>query len=191
MGQGSFSKRMAEVIGITPREFANIYFQFNHLVNTGKLKSWDEFDKLLLEKLGKPEKLETLAEMRDKFEGSWEEMDERMLELIKNLRQGGYKVGLLSNATRASGGRLRELGLTKYFDVFMISAEQGLQKPEPELFKRFAGELGVELKELIYIDDAESSLRTANELGYQPILFRGYEELLSELLKLGIELESN
>lgn len=184
--KASFTQRMAQVIGVTPNEFRQVYFKINHLVNAGQLTSWAEFDELLLSKLGKPEKSEALARSRQEFESNWERMDERALDLIEQLKRNGYRVGLLSNATRNSGGKLRQMGLENKFDVFMISAEQGLQKPEPELFRRFAQELGVELNELVFIDDAESSLATAGQLGYTPILYRGYEKLVKELENIGV-----
>jgi beta-phosphoglucomutase-like phosphatase (HAD superfamily) len=59
-------------------------------------------------------------------------------------------------------------------------------KPEPIVFQELAKALGVEVSELVYIDDAEKSLSTAEQVGYQPILYTGYVDLLERLRELDI-----
>ncbi len=81
---------------------------------------------------------------------------------------------------------MREKGLDKHFDVFHISAETALVKPEPDAFKHLANELGVEIKELVYIDDSEKSLSTSKECGFTPVLFESYEQLVNDLTRLDV-----
>jgi putative hydrolase of the HAD superfamily len=122
---------------------------------------------------------------RDRDESA--KFDPRMLELVDKLKVH-YKVGLLSNNSLSGGKRIRSLGVDKHFDVFLISAEIGLQKPDQEAFKVLYEGLGVAPSEMIFIDDSESSLRTAQEIGFQPILFTTYESLLQKLEELEISI---
>ncbi len=70
------------------------------------------------------------------------------------------------------------------FDSIIISAEVKYIKPEPEIFKLSFAELGVLPEEAIFIDDTPESLKGADNIGYQPILFRDNESLKAELEKI-------
>jgi beta-phosphoglucomutase-like phosphatase (HAD superfamily) len=59
-------------------------------------------------------------------------------------------------------------------------------KPEPEAFLELARRLNVNITELAYIDDAEKSLSRASEIGYEPILYTGFAELLEQLKTLNV-----
>lgn len=155
---GTFTQRMAKTIGVTVEEFREVYFSINHLINTGELEDWNKFDKIMLAKFGREGRADALREFRKQIVDEWVEADQKMLELVKSLRKLGYKVGLLTNSSLESGKRLREIGLDNKFDVFMVSAEVGVQKPDPRVFESFARKLGVELSELVFVDDAERSL---------------------------------
>lgn len=182
----NFSQDLARIIGVTVEEFRREYFKINHLVNTGKMVNWEEFDKILLEKLGREARLGVLTDYRKRITSEWVQMDKQMLELVGRIRARGIKVGLLSNAAKESGRKLRELGLADRFDVFMISAEEGLQKPDPKIFLSFVDRLGVGMEELVFIDDAKRSLSGAKELGYYPILYSGYNQLVKKLVELEV-----
>jgi len=45
----------------------------------------------------------------------------------------------------------------------------------------------VSLNELVFIDDSPTSLVDAEEVGYTPILFESYEQLVADLRKLNIK----
>ena len=81
---------------------------------------------------------------------------------------------------------MRADGLDKHFDVFIVSAEVGVMKPDPEIFNLFAERLGVTLPELVFIDDSKRSLSAAVECGFEPVLFESYEQLVQSLNKRGI-----
>lgn len=174
---------LAEIFGIPQNELREEYLKHNHLANVGDMSYEDLWTKVATQ-LGQAGKAEqAVAHMHQQHS---KEFDPLMLMLAEELRQKGYKTGLLSNNTKVNGARLREEGLDKYFDVFLISAEIGIQKPDPEAFQLLIDKLDVLPEELIFIDDSESSLRLAENIGYHPILFKNYEQLKSELTNLKI-----
>lgn len=117
---------------------------------------------------------------------SADDLNQNVLDLVDKLHNLGYRTGLLSNNSREKASMMRAEGLDSHFDVFHISAETGYVKPEPEAFSYLADELGVDLNELVFIDDSENSLSTAADCGYTPILFESYDQLARELTELGI-----
>jgi hypothetical protein len=117
--------------------------------------------------------------------------NQEVLELIDRLRAKGYKTGLLSNNNQQAADKMRTDGLDKHFDVFIVSAEVGVMKPDPEIFNLFAERLGVKLPELVFIDDSKRSLSASEECGFAPVLFESYEQLVKELSKRGVFSDSS
>lgn len=57
-------------------------------------------------------------------------------EILKKLTQKGYRLGVIANQSPGTKERLEIWGLLKYFDVILSSAEEGVSKPDIEIFKR-------------------------------------------------------
>ncbi|MHB8588277.1 MAG: HAD family hydrolase [Candidatus Dormibacteraceae bacterium] len=86
----------------------------------------------------------------------------QLVELLHHLG-GRVRLGLLSNA----GPGLRELvaPLAGLFDDIVISAEVGLRKPEPAIYRLALQHLGVEPAETLFIDDLQRNVDAARMLG--------------------------
>lgn len=182
----NFTRQISELLKVDEDKYKEVYFSLNHKINTGEVATWKEFWKIFLDKFGKPEKLDEVVALSDETTRHWLQMDSNMLALIDTIRQTGFKTGLLSSATVDQGNIMRSKGLDKHFDVFHISAETKLMKPDPKAFVYFTDALGIKPRELIFIDDSEKSLSTAQECGFTPILFTGYESLTAKLKRSGI-----
>lgn len=182
----AFTEAACQLLGVDKDQYRAIYFSINDKINLGEISSWHDFWQLFLHKLGQPEKLESLMQLSDKTQTHLRVIEPEMVKLVDQIRAGGYKTGLLSNTTLESGADMRRQGLDRHFDVFHISAETKLMKPQPEAFKQFVADLGVELGELVFIDDAGKSLSTASTCGFTPILFLGESQLRQQLIELGV-----
>jgi putative hydrolase of the HAD superfamily len=114
------------------------------------------------------------------------EVDPRMTDLVRLLRRH-YRLGLLSNTSARDPDRLlANYGLEGLFDVAVLSAAEGLAKPDPEIFRRALQRLGTAPQATIFVDDYEPNTRAAAELGIRAIHFVGYEDLVSELQRQGV-----
>jgi putative hydrolase of the HAD superfamily len=114
-------------------------------------------------------------------------IDQDMVELIRSLH-GQYKIGLLSNA----GGQylrpiLEEHGLMELFDEIAISAEIGVVKPDPAIFKHALKQLGVKAEEAIFTDDNPGNVAAAEAVGIRSIVFTSEKALRRELAAAGIK----
>ena len=94
-------------------------------------------------------------------------LDEAMLELFRRLRAGGVPTGLLSNSWGV--GYPRDL-LSELFDAVVISAEVGMRKPEPRIFRHAASLLGLQPEDCIFIDDIQANVTAAEQLGFTGVL---------------------
>lgn len=103
----------------------------------------------------------------------------QMLEAIRRIRGRGLCVGALTN-NWASPDRepnpLREL-----FDAFVESSVVGLRKPDPRIYQRVLGDLGVEPEEAAFLDDIGRNLKPARALGMTTIKVEDPDTALDEL----------
>jgi putative hydrolase of the HAD superfamily len=94
------------------------------------------------------------------------------LELVKRLRPP-YKVSVLSNADGSLRGRLEgELCIHHLFDDIVCSAEVGMAKPEPEIFRLAAGRLGLDPAECVFVDDWDQNIEAAKGVGMTAIRYQ-------------------
>lgn len=108
----------------------------------------------------------------DQFLAGLPPVDTDMRALVARLRAAGrVKLGLLSNANRGFSERLRARGIADLFDDVVVSADVGLAKPDPEVFRLAARRLGVELHACLMIDDQPQHLESAQRLGLRTHLF--------------------
>lgn len=178
-----FNRDVSALLGVTVDRYQKAYFAHNKKVNRGEV-TWEELWSLVLDELGKADKLDALLALTKTYADAQNNQD--VLDLVDDLRQKGYKTGLLSNNAHEAAAQMRQNGIDTHFDVFQVSAETGLVKPEPAAFESFASALGTRLSELIFIDDSSKSLSTATECGFTPILFTSYAHLHKALTDLGI-----
>lgn len=110
-----------------------------------------------------------------------------MAELVRKLKEKGYGIYLLSNASTALRGYFPRIPGSEYFDGLMVSAEEKLLKPQHEIYERLYERFGLVPEQCVFIDDSPANIEGAMLTGMQGIVFRGdTERLLRELLALGI-----
>ena len=181
----AFGQEVSAAVGISFEQYKEVYFRHNKKVNIEGM-AWPEFWRIFLDDIGQPDKLSAVIGVGDRYRELLNVINPEMVALVDKVREAGYKTGLLSNNSHEGGDRMRAEGLNKHFDVFHISEETGFMKPQPEAFDAFAKDLGVKHSELVFIDDSEKSLSTAQGLGFTPLLFESYEKLMNQLKQLGV-----
>jgi 8-oxo-dGTP diphosphatase len=84
-----------------------------------------------------------------------------------------YKLGILANQPLSAKEELEKAGLNKFFEHFSVSAEHGLEKPDPKFFKAIFKASGANPKESIMIDDnIERGLLPAKKFGMTTIWYK-------------------
>ena len=86
--------------------------------------------------------------------------------MLTKLKVQGKLIGLISNCFSEEVEPIRKSMLFPYFDAAYLSYEQGVQKPDEEIFKRCLKELSVKADECLYVGDGGScELEAASQLG--------------------------
>lgn len=110
-------------------------------------------------------------------------------KIIEDLRQKGYKLGLLSNHAR----EWVEYCETTYkyhhlFHKVVYSYEIGVSKPNKDIFLNILKKLKVKPEACLFIDDYIKNIETAKELGIQAIQFTSAAKLKKDLMRFKIRL---
>jgi putative hydrolase of the HAD superfamily len=128
-----------------------------------------------------------LPRLHDEWRGAQRPIA-RNLELARALRRS-HRVSVLSNADLSLRGRLeRDLELGDLFDDVVVSAEVGMAKPEPEIFRMAARRLGVPVEACVFVDDLDLNVDAARKVGMSGVHFRldKGDDLAAQLAALGV-----
>ncbi len=95
-----------------------------------------------------------------------------------------YITGILSNAWEgAREGFVQRYGMIegKTVDHIMISCEEGVRKPDQEIYRRLKKKLGVEYDEILFVDDFIQNVESAQAMGIQAIHYRPGMNLINQI----------
>lgn len=92
------------------------------------------------------------------------EVDPEVLAAVRGLR-ARCRVGLLTNATTRLRGDLARLGLAGEVDEVFGTAELGVAKPDPAVFRLVCGRLGVQPGQCGLVDDTAGHVAAAGAVG--------------------------
>jgi putative hydrolase of the HAD superfamily len=113
-------------------------------------------------------------------------IDKDVVLLIARLKKT-YKTALLSNSSIEYLGRIiARHQLESLFDVITVSAEVGLIKPDPRIFRHVLRELDVAAEAAIFIDDNPRNVEAAAGVGLKSIVYKDIGSLKEELAALGV-----
>jgi epoxide hydrolase-like predicted phosphatase len=144
--------------------------------------SEDEFTRRLGEAIGKP-----LHTMRDTYFANLHP-NEPMIELMRELRDGGMRMALLTNNVREwePHWRAKLPDVDEIFEVIVDSGFVGMRKPEPEIYTLTLERLGGGLRpeECVFVDDVEVNCDAAAALGMSVVHYVDNETAIPELRRL-------
>ena len=182
-GKTYFSEDIAEDLGISLDDFRREWHVTEKDRSTGKYTIGEGLA-IALKQLGvySEDKVKLAAEHRKQaLTDTFTAIPEETVNLLRDLRKAGKKTGLITNTFSDERDFIRESELYPLFDAALISYEQGICKPAPELFRRMTELLGVEPGECLYVGDGGSrELFAAREAGMKAVQCTWFHDLAFE-----------
>lgn len=126
----------------------------------------------LVEHLGFPSDDAMLNEIHERFATpvAWKPFPEATTTLGE-LRDAGYRLGVISNASHDLPEILRSAGLARYFDTITYSADVGAEKPHARIFHRALAQANVEAERAVHVGDQyEADYLGARNAGLHAVL---------------------
>jgi putative hydrolase of the HAD superfamily len=108
---------------------------------------------------------------------SWLEVNQDVLDVLVDLRRGGTRMAMLSNAGPDFSSYYRNGMLGQYFEQVFTSGELGVLKPDPAIFTAVLDALGVGPADVVFVDDRAVNVQTAEDLGMTGHVFSTAERL--------------
>lgn len=88
-------------------------------------------------------------------------------ECLKSLRERGFRLGLISNATATTAFVVSPLRLRELLDLLVFSYEAGVVKPDRAIFDRALARASCRAEEALFVGDgANRELDAARDLGF-------------------------
>ncbi|HXX94944.1 MAG TPA: HAD family hydrolase [Planctomycetota bacterium] len=82
----------------------------------------------------------------------WEVVPPEVPRALDSLR-GRFRFAVVSNANGTVRDKLRRVGLAGYFEVILDSHEEGVEKPDPRIFRIALERLGARAEEALHVGD--------------------------------------
>jgi 2-haloacid dehalogenase len=120
------------------------------------------------------------------YDERWDEMVsgaiEESVELMKRLRAAGVPLYAITNFSRAKFDRTaKRFPVLQEFDGIVVSADEGLVKPDPKIFELFLKRFSLAPEGCLFIDDSAANVQSARKLGMAAHLFVDAASLEIEL----------
>jgi putative hydrolase of the HAD superfamily len=125
----------------------------------GERGFWFRFARLALEHATGEKVADGLVDralhgLRERFRSahSWRVYPD-VAPVLSELRELGARLAIVSNWDSLLPDLLRQLDLARYFDVFAVSHAEGVEKPDPRLFRIALERLGAEARDALHVGD--------------------------------------
>lgn len=167
-----FGTQMAEDAGIPEDVFKSLWRPTEQERTIGKLTFEETMELILRENDCYSETI--FKKIVDKRiatkEECFKQLHTEIIPMLSTFKKRGFLIGLISNCFSEEAEVIRKSELCPYFDAIYLSYEQGIQKPDEEIFKRCIEDLSVKAEECIYVGDGGSyELETARKLGMKAV----------------------
>jgi len=110
-------------------------------------------------------------------------LDTDLIEFLRGLRPQ-CRVGLISNAWSGLRDYITRNHFSDVFDEMVISAEVGLVKPDPRIYRLALERMNVPPEDSLFLDDMPANMQAALSVGMHALQFVQPAETLAELKRL-------
>jgi HAD superfamily hydrolase (TIGR01549 family) len=137
---------------------------------------WVNHSRRYLEASGcQPEQAQNLAPeltecMRERY-SPVDTLADQADELLHQLQQNGFRLGVISNRTDPFDEQLEALGIRSYFEYSLAAGTIDAWKPDPLIFQHALTEMNIKSEQAVYVgDNYFADVVGARNAGIQPIL---------------------
>ena len=180
------------------KEFRGNQEKMDEFLNTICAWEWNlnqdagyPLDKATQERIALFPKYERLIKM---YYGRWEEMlglaHKDTLAILEYLKsQTDHRLLALTNWSHETFPiALEKFPWLAWFEGIVVSGEEGLRKPDPEIYNRLLDRYSVQAQSAVFIDDNSDNIKAAKALGFKTVHFKSAASVAQNLGSLGLEL---
>lgn len=148
-------------------------------------QSWDDGEADLISQL--PHRQEAIEAYRRYFDHTIPGMVPGTGAIMAELQRAGIRlVGLTNWSADLFRPTKRRFGLLNRFAGIVVSGEEGIVKPDPQLFRILFDRYQVAPESAVFLDDSAANCATAEGLGMQAIRFVDADTARQQLVDRGV-----
>ena len=167
---------MASTLSIPSDDFRRMWFNTSRNRNASAIKSCKAKVEYICSELGvQPERKQISNAVQTRFNYIRHVMKPRpcAVEVLRHLREKGYKTGLISDCSSEIPVIWPETPLVSLIDAAVFSCSVGFRKPDPRIYELAVERLHVPSEQCLYVGDGGSQeLSGALRVGMHPVLIR-------------------
>ena len=185
------------VVVRAPEHFSRLYAK-QYGIDAGRLETFFDAD-FLETSMGRSDLKELIMrkndlwhwdkdpqELLDMWFAAENHPDQELIDLIKQKRADGLIVYLVTIQEKYRAQYMRETMFRDMFDRIIPSCDVGYLKRDPEYFEYVLEKAkqdipDIDPTQIVYFDDSQDGLETAETLGIQPYLYEGIEQVTAVL----------
>ncbi|MBR3032944.1 MAG: HAD-IA family hydrolase [Clostridiales bacterium] len=183
VGKTYFGEDAAADLGIDQTTYRKVWHENEKDRTTGKLTIEEGIAETLkkLEKYSEENVNMIVSKRLSALQDTFDAIPDESVQLLEELRKRGIKVGLITNTFSDERDLIRKSKLFPLFDAVRISYEEGIKKPDPQMYLSLMEEFGVKPEECLYVGDGGSrELFAARELGMNAVQASWFRKLAFE-----------
>ena len=173
--------KMAEFLGISAERFSDLYWARRIDYDKGLLTATEYWQDVARETETRitPQIVDELSVLDTE---SWMQFDDVMWEWVRQLREAGKRLAILSNMPHELGETLKKEGKRlALFDQVTLSYEIHAVKPDPAIYEHCLRGLGTSPRDSLFFDDRIQNIEGAEALGIRAIQFLDRDQVLREV----------
>ena len=171
---------MAVVLEAPEEPFTHLWLDTFHMRCVGEFQTTVDNVLYICEKLNTipdREKLHKAANIRFNYTRNSLVPKNNAIKTLKTIKTSALKLGLISDCSSEVPAIWQETSFADFFDVTLFSCEQGIKKPDSEIYLRACRRLGVLPNQCLYVGDGSSNeLYGAQSVGMVPVLIKDVNE---------------
>jgi putative hydrolase of the HAD superfamily len=108
-----------------------------------------------------------------------------MIDLMRELKESGYRMAMLTNNVREWEPLWRPmLPVDEIFETVVDSGFVGCRKPESKIYALTLERIGAPAESCLFVDDVEVNCEGARRAGMSAVHFRDNEQAIAEIREL-------
>ncbi|HEY5247279.1 MAG TPA: HAD family phosphatase [Dermatophilaceae bacterium] len=150
-------------------------------------RSWEAAEQVAV--LSHPHWEGAIRAYRANFGESMTGAIEDTVQILRELHAAGIPLYGLTNWSAEMFPKARtRFEFLDLFEDIIVSGEEGVAKPDPEIFDILRDRIGHDLAGCVFVDDSPANIKAAGQCGLDAILFADTGHLREDLLVRGLPL---
>jgi putative hydrolase of the HAD superfamily len=181
-------ERLASMAGVGTEVFEPLLWGIRGEYDRGTINSREYYGRILSRLNVRPDE-KTIEAMIELDLKSWADLNPGTVKLMEDVKAAGLPLAILSNMPHDFLAFAREnFPLFSLPDVGLFSCEVNLIKPEAAIYQKLLSLLNCAPGELVFFDDAQDNVKSAEALGIHAFLWKDPETARRDLSALGVVL---